>query len=229
MANKKNKPSSGRSKRRERAIRHQKKKQQENIVRFSIAGLIVASIVAYMLWPKPVAAEVSAERISLNPVIGAVEPVVTITEYADFGCHGCEAWHNAGIKDQILETYGDKVQFVWQDYPVITAQSPKAAEAGQCALDQGKFWEFHDAVYESHLGLNNDALKFYAEQAKLDEDAFATCLNSNQHQATVESDLLAGRQLRIPGTPSFIIEGKTYVGGQTYQQLASIIEDVLAN
>lgn len=229
MAKKKEKSTTGRSKRRERAIKQKQKQQQGNIIRFSLAGLIVAGILAFMLWPKPVAAEVSAERISLNPSVGSTEPVVTVTEYADFGCPACQAWHNSGIKDRILETYGDSVQFVWQDYPVITLQSPKAAEAGQCALDQGLFWEYHDAVYERHSGLSNQALKAYAQQAGLNNDEFANCLDSSQHQATVQSDLNAGRELRLRGTPSFAVNGQLLAGPPGYEQLASLIENALQN
>ena len=52
-----------------------------------------------------------------------------------------------GILDQLRAKYGDQIRFVWRDFPVITLLSPKAAEAGQCAHEQGKFWEFHDLVY----------------------------------------------------------------------------------
>ncbi len=223
------KKKSGRSKRRERAIQREKQKRQNNIFRFIISGVIMAGIVGFMLWPKPQAAKVSAERISLNPTIGASEPEVIIDEYGDFGCHGCQAWHNAGIKDRILETYGDKVQFVWNDYPVITARSPKAAEAGQCALDQDMFWEFHDAIYEGHDGLSETALKHHAEVLDLDMQAFNLCFDSGQHQATVEHDLNAGRQLRLRATPSFAVNGQLLAGPPGYDQLAAIIESVLEN
>ena len=223
------KKKSGRSKRRERALQKEKQKRQNSIFRFVLSGVLIAGIAGFMLWPKPQASEVSAERISLNPTIGATEAEVVITEFGDFGCHGCQAWHNAGIKDRILETYGDKVQFVWQDYPVITARSPKAAEAGQCALDQGMFWEFHDAVYEGHEGLSEDALKHYAESLNLNMQAFNNCFDSGQHRATVEHDLNEGRQLRLRATPSFAVNGQLLPAPPGYDQLAAIIENELRN
>ena len=79
---------------------------------------------------------------------------MTIIEYGDFGCPTCRGWEQAGVLKQIVATYGDQVHFVWRDYPIITAQSPQAAEAGQCAFDQGKFWQYHDLLYAKQPALS---------------------------------------------------------------------------
>ena len=71
---------------------------------------------------------------------------VTIVEYADFGCPACWEWHKRVFLDQLRAKYGDQIRFVWRDFPVITLLSPKAAEAGQCAHEQNKFWEFHQGA-----------------------------------------------------------------------------------
>ena len=78
------------------------------------------------------------------PALGPATAPVTIVEYADFGCPACWEWYKLGILNQLRAKYGDQIRFVWRDFPVITLLSPKAAEAGQCAHEQGKFWEFHD-------------------------------------------------------------------------------------
>lgn len=105
--------------------------------------------------------------------------------------------------------YGDQVQFVWKDFPVITAQSPQAAEAGQCAFDQGKFWEYHDFLYEEAYSLNDDALEAYAAQIGLDAATFNQCLDSGQNRAKVEQSLNEVlREYAFPGTPSFLVNGK---------------------
>ncbi len=85
------------------------------------------------------------------PALGPKTAPVTIVEYGDFGCPSCWLWYATGVLDQLRAKYGDQIRFVWRDYAVITLLSPDAAEAGQCANEQGKFWEFHDAVYD-HQG-----------------------------------------------------------------------------
>ncbi len=92
-----------------------------------------------------------------DPALGPVDAPVVITEYADFGCPACRSWHAAGIREQVRAVYGDQVRFVWKDFPVIAPLSPQAAEAGQCAAAQGKFWEFHDTAYEGYAGLEAGA------------------------------------------------------------------------
>ena len=110
-------------------------------------GVVVIIIGTLLLWPRSEARSVDAARLVDDPALGPTTAKVTIIEYGDFGCPTCRAWHRAGILDQVLAQYGDQVRFLWRDFPVITPQSPKAAEAGQCAYDQGKFWDYHDLLY----------------------------------------------------------------------------------
>ena len=101
---------------------------------------------------------------------------MTIIEYGDFGCPTCRGWEQAGVLKQIVATYGDQVHFVWRDYPIITAQSPQAAEAGQCAFDQDKFWQYHDLLYAKAPALSISDLKSYAAQIGLNTAQFNQCL-----------------------------------------------------
>jgi len=82
---------------------------------------------------------VDTARLVDDPALGPTTAPVTIVEYGDFGCPSCRAWHRAGILKQIRAQYGEKVRFVWRDFPVITPQSPQAAVAAQCAYDQRRF------------------------------------------------------------------------------------------
>ena len=179
---------------------------------------------------RPKAQPLDETRLASNPILGSDSAKVVITEYGDFGCTSCRAWHNAGVLEQILATYGDQVQFVWKDFPVITAQSPKAAEAGQCALDQDKFWEYHDLLFAKAPALNVSDLKEYAAQVGLDTTKFNQCLDSGQNRAKVEQSLNeAQRQYAFPGTPSFLVNGKKLVGPPSYETLKSTIDSILAD
>ena len=97
-----------------------------------------------------------------NPQIGPKSAPITIVEFGDYGCSSCLIWAAAGMRQQLLDKYGDKVRFVWADFPVVTLDSPKAAEAGRCAYDQGKFWEYQDYLYNNYQGLQIFDLRFYA-------------------------------------------------------------------
>ena len=202
-------------------------KRRSQFMQAGVVGLAIVAVVAALAWPSSGMKAVSQVRLVSDPTVGAEAAPVVITEFADFGCHGCQGWHEAGIKDRILEEYGDKVQFVWKDFPVITQQSPKAAEAGQCAYDQGKFWPFHDLVYESHAGLAISTLKRHAEAVGMDMNEFNQCLDSGQHEATVAHDLEFARSLRLRATPSFRVNGRTLPGPPGFEQLASIIDNEL--
>ena len=117
----------------------------------------------------------------------------------------------------------------WRDFPVITADSPKAAQAGQCAHDQGLFWEYLDRVYNepgsSYTNAGEDNLRRFAAEVGLDINAFNTCMDNNQH--TVDYDLNAARDLRLPGTPAFLVNGKLVIGANP-ELIAQAIDEALA-
>jgi protein-disulfide isomerase len=205
----------------------QRQKQLNRNLSIGIAVVVIA-ILIYVSLPKPAPKPLSAERLGEDPVLGASDPVITIVEYSDFGCPTCRVWHQDGVMQKILAEYGDKVQFVWRDFPVITAQSPKAAEAGQCAFDQGKFWEYHDYLFEKATSLNVSDLKAYAKQIGLDSKQFNQCLDSGQDKAKVDHDLQLALGLGFPGTPGFVVNGQKLAGPPMYETLKGIVDNILA-
>lgn len=210
-------------------IRQQKQRQKQlnRYLSIGIAAIVVLALIV-VSWPKPEAAPLSAERLEADPALGASDAPVTIIEYGDFGCSACRVWHQAGVRDQVTAEYGDRVQFVWRDFPVITAQSPKAAEAGQCAFDQGMFWEYHDYVYEQGSSLGISDLKEYAKQIGLESKQFNNCLDSGQNKAKVDESLNQAYRLGLPGTPAFVVNGQRLAGPPTYATLKGIIDEMLA-
>ena len=158
---------------------------------------------------------------------GSTDALVTITEFADFGCITCKAWHQFGIKEQVLEKYGDQVRFVWRDFPVITVDSPMAAEAGFCAHDQGRFWEYHDVLYQNAPALKADNLKQYAAELGLDTQIFNQCLDSGQHTTTVENELQEALSFGFRGAPSFLVNGQRLIGPPSFEQLSVIIDEII--
>ncbi|MBI1955249.1 MAG: DsbA family protein [Acidobacteria bacterium] len=168
--------------------------------------------------------------MSDDPALGPKTAPVTIVEYGDFGCSACKAWFRAGILQELRSRYGDQIRFVFRDFPVITPQSPKAAEAGQCAYDQGKFWEYHDRLY-SAAAIAVSHLKAYAAEIGLDGRKFNQCLDSDRHAPTVERDLQDALARGFRGTPSFVVNDQpiTLGGAPTFEYFQRLIDPILAS
>lgn len=198
-----------------------------------VLGIAVIAILGYTITNtanQPKAEPVSEARIRLNPTKGAEDPKVILTEFGDFGCEACQAWYRAGIMDQILARFDGQLQLEWRDFPIIQPPySQRAGEAGQCAFDQDKFWEFHDVTYDrsSYSALRDDDLISYAEKANLDMQLFAQCFESRQHKATVEFDLDFARGSGFRGTPTFTVNGIPVIGPNP-DLIISLIESELA-
>ena len=164
-----------------------------------------------------------------NPQIGPRDAPVTIVEFGDYGCSSCQVWAAAGMRQQLLDKYGDKVRFVWADFPVITPESPKAAEAGRCAYDQGKFWEYQDYLYNNYQGIQTPYLKFYAGRIGLDQAMFDQCLDSGVKEAEVDLDFRDAMLRSLDGTPTFLINNKVYIAGMaSLDKFAAVIDPILA-
>jgi protein-disulfide isomerase len=166
------------------------------------------------------------DRLTDDPALGPKNAPVTIVEYGDFGCTACRAWHNADVLEDLRSKYGDKIRFVFRDFPVITPESPKAAEAGQCAYDQGKFWEYHDRLYTAPA-IDVPHLKESAAETGLDMASFNQCLDSGRHAATVNQDLQDATKRGFPGTPAFLLNDRPLEGPPTLENFQTTIDRVL--
>jgi len=192
-------------------------------------GLVVL-FVAIILILRPLNKPIAVAMLDRpNPQIGPRSAPVTIVEFGDYGCESCMIWASAGMRQQLLDKYGDKVRFVWADFPVITVESPKAAEAGRCAYDQDKFWEYQDYLYNNYWGLEVDNLKFYASQVGLDQAVFDQCLDSGVKKAEVNLDFQDAMLRSFHGTPTFLINDKAVIHGMTsMDKFSAVIDPILA-
>lgn len=205
--------------------------QRMQLIRYSALGILVILILAGIGYvrtpdnPEP-EAEIPAEIMAAN-IAGPADAPVEIVEFGDFGCPTCRAWHNTGIKEQLLDEFGDQINFTFRHFPIITPLSPKAAEAGQCAAEQDAFWDYHDYIYEQTLvaALERDNLVAYAAELGLNSAEFETCLDSGKYEAYVERDWDAAVAAGASGTPSFFINGEPV--GRTYEAMAGTIRSIL--
>ena len=133
-----------------------------------------------------------------------------------------------GVLNQLRAKYGDQIRFVWRDYPVITLLSPEAAEAGQCANDQGKFWEFHDAVYENQGNIGASDLQSYATAIGLNLSQFDQCVSSHRYKDRVNAEQTEAFTYGYNGAPFFLVNNQLLQGGQSLSFFASVIDPLLA-
>ena len=162
------------------------------------------------------------------PALGPKSAPVTIIEYADFGCPSCWYWYKTGVLNQLRLKYGDQIRFVWRDYPVITLLSPGAAEAGQCANEQGKFWEYHDAVYGNNGAIKAGDLKAYAAAIGLNMSLFDECVTSHRYRERVNAEQTEAFTHGYNGAPFFLINNHVLIGAQPLTVFSEVIDPLLA-
>jgi len=169
----------------------------------------------------------AAELVDDDPVLGKKDAPLTIVEFSDFQCPFCARFREQTL-DQLKKEYIDtgKVRFVYRDFPLssIHPYAEKAAEAAECADEQGKYWEYHDKLFENQQALDVVSLKKYAAELKLDAGKFADCLDSGKYEDEVAKDLADGSKVGITGTPGFIIGKRSLSGAQPFSNFKAAID-----
>lgn len=165
------------------------------------------------------------------PALGPETAPVLMVEYGDLGCPACWAWHKLGVLKDIRARYGDRVRFVWKDFPVVTLDSPDAAEAAQCAHEQDKFWEFHDVIYDSDDpgAISKNDLQAGAVKVGLQMDQFNACVDSHRYQDKVNQQQHEAFEIGFRGSPAFLVNDKPFVGVQRFEVLEEVIDSYLTS
>ncbi|MBT6253941.1 thioredoxin domain-containing protein [Candidatus Uhrbacteria bacterium] len=148
-----------------------------------------------------------------DPSIG-VSPdkaLLTIVEFADFGCPFSR---EASYIVRALAEHTDIISYVYRDFPILDLHPNAgwAAEAGECAQDQDRFFDYHDKMYQNQFDLSPTKLKQYAREIGLNGSQFDTCLDTRKHKTEVEEDRFAGIEAGVSGTPTFFFNGKRIEG-----------------
>ena len=159
---------------------------------------------------------------SRDEILGNANAPVTIVEYGDYQCPFCTRYFSQIqplIKSQYIDT--GKAKMVFRDFPFLGPESTAAANAAQCAGDQGKLWSYHDALYTAKIGdentnqnAENDGFFTRAEflslagQVGLNVPTFTTCLDGNQDANAVAAEKAAAVAVGVASTPTTIVNGK---------------------
>jgi len=177
--------------------------------------------VKVLIEPKRVAVSVDDD-----PALGPTTAPITILEFSDFQCPYCS--RVLPTLKQVEERYGDRVRVVYRDFPLnFHPFAAKAAEAGACANEQGKFWEIHDKMFANQQKLGVEDLKGYAASLGLDAAVFGQCLDSGKYAEEWKKDLAEGTSYGVTGTPAFFINGRFLNGAVPFDKFTTIIDEEL--
>lgn len=160
-------------------------------------------------------------------VRGNKDAKVTIVEFSDIQCSFCSRHHET--MREVAKNYPKDVKWVFKHFPLesIHPHARKAAEASECAAEQGKFWEYLDYMFENQTQLNFDFIKTAAANLKLDTKKFNSCYDTGKYKAKVDADYKEGVKYGVNGTPGNFINGQSAPGAIPYSQFESMIKSNL--
>jgi protein-disulfide isomerase len=132
------------------------------------------------------------------------------------------------VLGRLLAEFEGQVRLVYKDFPLeYHAGARPAAEAARCAAAAGRFWEYHDLLFEGQPAFARPDLVRYAERVGLAVKPFARCLDQGRFRADVERDVIEGKALGVRGTPTFFVNGRRLVGAQPIEAFRAAVEDAL--
>lgn len=217
--------------RRVRSIQRQKQRRITRLL-WVLAALAVAGMMAFTFWPKNKPPTPTVE-VSLDKSVGEENAPVVIVEYGDFQCPACQRFFQTTaeqLKTEYVQT--GKVRFVFRQFAFLGDESQWAAEASECANEQGLFWIYYDRLYQEQNGENVGVysignLKRFAADLGLDTAGFNQCLDSGRYTEKVQQETLEGQQAGVRGTPSVFVNGQYIEDGSNYLALQAAVEAAL--
>lgn len=163
-----------------------------------------------------------------DPALGVEGAAITLIEFSDYECPYCIRWHNE-VLSSLMAKYPDQVRFVYRDFPLPNhPNAVPAAEAANCAGEQGEYWKFHDQVFTSTQGLSAALYEKIAMDIALDMDQFKDCVENRTYQAEVDADFQYAANLGVTSTPTFFLNGIPIVGAQPFEFFDEVIRRELA-
>lgn len=206
------------------------------------AGAIVVAIVALIVinnttaataGAPPPASDLPAELVN-RAVKGDPAASVVVTEYSDFECPACKNFAE-GLAKQLEEEYvkSGKILFEYKHFPLPQHEpgATWAANAAECAADQGRFWDMHDYLFQEQgkQGPNTFTqarLRNMAEELGLNTGQFNQCLSSQEHAQKIRDDVAEARQLFVNATPTIFVNGQRV--DFSYPAIKAVIDAELA-
>jgi protein-disulfide isomerase len=162
--------------------------------------------------------------VGSNPPRGPEDAPITIIEFADYECPYCTRGYTT--MRGVMDKYEGKVKWYFRDFPLSFHRNAVSySVAANCAGEQGKYWEMHDAILDNQKGLvGAGGVEGLAEKIGLDTAAFGTCTGNSESTERVMSDMTDGQAVGVSGTPAYFINGIMISGAQPLENFESIID-----
>jgi protein-disulfide isomerase len=197
-----------------------------------IAAVVLVGIGAIALQQNQ--KKVESVETSQDKSMGNADAPVVVVEYGDYQCPACGRFAST-VKPKIVEEFvnSGQVRFVFRSFQFIGEESQWAAEAAECANEQGKYWEYYDKLYSSQAGENAGAfqkenLEGFAAELGLQTEQFNQCLASGKYTEKVNTETLEAQNLGLRSTPSLLVNGELVEGGGQYEVLSAKIRQALS-
>jgi protein-disulfide isomerase len=180
--------------------------------------------------PRIILPELEPPVLAIDPEgdrrLGSDRAPITIVEFSDFQCPYCQ--QTVKVVKALRRLYGERIRIVYRDFPGPNhPYALRAAEAARCAGEQGKFWEYHDLLFDRQTSGSGWDFPALAKELGLQQPAFDGCLTSGRFREHITKDVQDGLQLGITSTPTFFINGRPLIGAQPLANFQALIDKLL--
>ena len=159
------------------------------------------------------------------PALGPDDAPVTVMMFSDFYCVYCKQWHDQTF-EALMSEYPTQIRLEYYDFP--TSGGQYAAEAANCAREQGAYWEYHNALYSNpHAYSSADQFVSLASTFDLNESKFRDCVVTAKYRDVVSQGYQLGISYGVKATPTFVINGVLLVGAQPLSEFERVINQQL--
>jgi protein-disulfide isomerase len=212
------------SKREEMRRRRQERARRQQLTIIGVIVVLALAVTAWLVWQnsRPIGEFVTLPTeeypLAEGKFMGQAGAPVTVLIFSDFQCPFCGQVAR-GAEKQLIDEYiaGGQVRLEYRHYIVVDgnvggSESRRAAEASECAAEQGQFWKYHDMVFANQQGEGRGAfadrrLEAFAEVIGLDTQQFNACFSANRYAGAVRSDEQLAAQYGVTGTPTVFVNG----------------------
>jgi len=179
--------------------------------------------------PLPAAVEPAPKAPSapdIAPSRGPLAAPITLIEFSDFHCPFCK--NVSATLEKLFKNYSGKIRWVFRHYPLsFHTGADRTHEASACAHEQGKFWEFHDTLFQLPAAPQETDLQAAAKTVGLDLSKFQECFQSRRYQTLVQQDVKEGSQKGVRGTPTVFVNDQVIGGAYPYEHFVKVVEGIL--
>ncbi len=212
-----------------RRARQRRQSQTQRLLPFIIIAVVGLIILGVLIIPS-LAKGTTDTTNAHGTTLGNATAPVKVVEFGDYQCPACATFFNQE-QPTLIKNYVDtnKISFTFVPFSFIGAESVQAAQAAYCAGDQGKYWQYHDQVYNDQHGENkgyfsNARLEDYAQTLGLNMDQFKQCFEGGKYKDQVQSDYNYAVSSNVNSTPSFLVDGQLVDPTQVFQAIDSALK-----